>query len=71
MGLEHGQSIRELIGGKGMIYRTCPLCGANLDPGESCDCKADKRNMAKERRTHYETAESYTNELPRNQEPHP
>ena len=21
-----------------MIYRTCPLCGANLDPGERCDC---------------------------------
>ena len=20
-------------------YRTCPLCGANLDPGERCDCK--------------------------------
>lgn len=21
------------------FYRTCPLCGAHLDPGESCDCK--------------------------------
>ena len=21
-----------------MIYRTCPICGANLDPGERCDC---------------------------------
>lgn len=21
-----------------MIYHTCPLCGANLDPGERCDC---------------------------------
>ena len=19
-------------------YRTCPSCGANLDPGELCDC---------------------------------
>ena len=19
-------------------YHVCPLCGANLDPGESCDC---------------------------------
>lgn len=19
-------------------YRTCPYCGANLDPGERCDC---------------------------------
>lgn len=22
------------------IYRTCPHCGANLDPGERCDCTA-------------------------------
>lgn len=22
------------------FYRTCPLCGAHLDPGENCtDCK--------------------------------
>lgn len=21
-------------------YRTCPYCGANLDPGERCDCRA-------------------------------
>lgn len=20
-------------------YRTCPDCGANLDPGERCDCR--------------------------------
>ena len=20
-------------------YRTCPYCGANLDPGELCDCR--------------------------------
>ena len=20
-------------------YWTCPYCGANLDPGEKCDCK--------------------------------
>ncbi len=23
-------------------YWTCPLCGANLDAGESCDCTSDK-----------------------------
>lgn len=22
-----------------LIYRKCPLCGANLDPGEKCDCE--------------------------------
>lgn len=25
-------------------YWTCPVCGSNLDPGESCsDCKAEQR----------------------------
>lgn len=24
---------------KRTYYHTCPLCGANLDPGESCDCQ--------------------------------
>lgn len=23
---------------KKSYYHTCPLCGANLDPGEHCDC---------------------------------
>ena len=23
-------------------YRTCPECGCNLDPGECCDCRAEK-----------------------------
>ena len=22
-------------------YKTCPYCGAHLDPGERCDCKTD------------------------------
>lgn len=25
-----------------MWYRICPDCGANLDPGEKCDCKEKK-----------------------------
>jgi len=25
-----------------MYYRTCPYCGANLDPGEVCDCLTEK-----------------------------
>lgn len=24
------------------MYRTCPDCGANLDPGEVCDCRKEK-----------------------------
>ncbi len=23
-------------------YHTCPCCGANLDPGERCDCEESK-----------------------------
>lgn len=30
---------------KAMYYRTCPNCGANLDPGERCDCQ-DKKEAA-------------------------
>ena len=26
-----------------MNYWTCPLCGANLDPGEKCDCRQNER----------------------------
>lgn len=27
------------------FYRTCPRCGANLDPGEHCDCQQEKMYM--------------------------
>ena len=26
----------------GGFYRQCPMCGANLDPGETCDCSSRK-----------------------------
>lgn len=26
-------------------YRTCPLCGAHLDPGERCDCAAPPKSQ--------------------------
>ena len=26
-----------------MFYKTCPDCGANLDPGETCDCVKEKK----------------------------
>ena len=29
-----------------MIYRTCPYCGAALDPCERCDCQ-DKKEAAR------------------------
>lgn len=25
-------------------YRTCPLCGAHLDPGERCDCQEKEKD---------------------------
>lgn len=28
-------------------YHTCPLCGANLDPGESCDCQKEQSTAPK------------------------
>lgn len=27
-------------------YKTCPTCGAHLDPGEACDCQAKKEAPA-------------------------
>ena len=26
-------------------YTTCTICGANLDPGEKCDCKKYKEDV--------------------------
>ena len=26
-----------------MYYNECPFCGANLDPGEPCDCQDSRR----------------------------
>lgn len=28
------------------VYKVCPLCGANLDPGERCDCEDEKKAVA-------------------------
>lgn len=25
-----------------MYYKECPFCGANLDPGEVCDCQEER-----------------------------
>lgn len=25
-------------------YHTCPYCGANLDPGEHCDCEKEEND---------------------------
>ncbi len=28
-------------------YWTCPYCGSNLDPGERCDCRDEKKTPDK------------------------
>lgn len=37
---------------RNMSYRICPYCGANLDPGERCDCKneAESQTLGKKRK---------------------
>ena len=29
-------------------YRKCPFCGANLDPGELCDCQQERAEVLAE-----------------------
>lgn len=28
------------------FYRTCPYCGSNNDPGETCDCRTETKKEA-------------------------
>ena len=34
-------------------YKQCPNCGANLDPGETCECQAAKAEEINEERQAY------------------
>ncbi len=31
-----------------MQYWTCPLCGANLDRGEKCDCQNEEKKKQRQ-----------------------
>lgn len=42
-----------------MQYNICPYCGANLDPGERCDCQDDEED-AKERKLKNESEKEKT-----------
>lgn len=45
-------------------YRTCPRCGANLDPGERCsDCRAEAEKDAHPPTKHCERL--YNQQLPK------
>jgi hypothetical protein len=31
--------------GEKMLFKICPNCGANLDPGERCECEESKNKQ--------------------------
>ena len=33
-----------------MTYRTCPECGAHLDPEEKCDCEKEAEKNAENKK---------------------
>lgn len=33
-----------MYGEKHTYYYTCPYCGANNDPGETCDCQKESKD---------------------------
>lgn len=35
-----------------MQYYKCPICGANLDPGEACDCEEEAPRRPERREDH-------------------
>lgn len=50
------------------IYRTCPRCGANLDPNEACDCEKIAR-QERQKAERLLKVEEGTNQLAFNWEP--
>ena len=55
-----------------MQYRTCPYCGANLDPCERCDCQDEKKEAApaaSETTSGIDTHRQFISACPGSQEP--
>lgn len=46
-----------------MYYRKCEFCGANLDPGEDCDCEIELRRRKKVRSRYYKDIFDYMKEM--------
>lgn len=38
-------------------FRTCPYCKANLDPGETCDCRGNTESVQKKEKRVFTWAE--------------
>jgi|GEM_PF-3466430 len=54
-------------------YNTCPNCGANLDPGETCECCNEIRANSEKMATLFirldDVPEKYRLHIPRNTSP--
>lgn len=46
-----------------MYYNKCEFCGANLDPGEQCDCEVELRCRKKVRGRYYKDIFDYMEEM--------
>lgn len=46
-----------------MGYRQCPLCGAYLDPGESCDCREEEKVASSGANTESDKGNKSTNNV--------
>lgn len=51
-------------------YRTCPRCGAHLDPGETCDCLDVEAQVLIDHVTEKEAAPSAANTEDGKETPH-
>lgn len=49
-------------GGLNMYFNTCSQCGANLDPGERCDCE-EQRNKNTEKIKKFLITDKKTNQM--------
>lgn len=48
---------------KKTYYHTCKICGANLDPGELCDCINEKTKTEKEKVYNYKISNKNSNTI--------
>ena len=49
-------------------YRTCPICGSNLDPGEQCECEQKGRERHADDGSGEGSAEGLQKEMERSEQ---